>query len=430
MNKVRKIVAKARSDIGLTFARQIVSALCNLGVVLLIANKLGSFELGVFSITLVLPQLMASLFGFGISAANIFFLSRIPKSHAVIWATTFRCIACISLVGSSIAVIFVFVFGDILFNEIPLETIYFGLILFPATLLNSNILAFFQARQDFKTFNLLVLISPFLVLVIALFATLFTDFYSLNFQIFLSVLVPYFVAILGLIKLSQTTPLFQANFSKRYLRLALSYGLKVHLGRIATLLITRIDLLMVNFFLGASSAGVYTVAVRLTEQIWMISNAVSIVVFPKLSANEKKNDGLNISVARLSRRTLQVTSGVSIGLAIAGYSLIPILFGAGFENAYFVLLYLLPGIVLFSSSRIIANQFAAKNLVHINLRLTLVTLVANTIFNLLLIPNFGLSGAAFATSLAYSFNLLFRLVFVNNFMDEPWRHYIWLPTKR
>lgn len=88
---------------------------------------------------------------------------------------------------------------------------------------------------------------------------------------------------------------------------------------------------------------------------------------------------------------------------------IELLFGPEFESAGPPLLILLVGALMFSSARILATDFAARNLIHLNLYLTVTTMVINIVANWITIPHFGILGAAAATSASYLFNFVVRL---------------------
>ena len=63
----------------------------------------------------------------------------------------------------------------------------------------------------------------------------------------------------------------------------------------------RLDLFLVNYFLGPSGVGIYTVAVSMGEMLWYLPNAVSFVIFPK-AANTSK-EAMNRFTPRVSRHT-------------------------------------------------------------------------------------------------------------------------------
>ena len=100
--------------------------------------------------------------------------------------------------------------------------------------------------------------------------------------------------------------------------------------------------------------------------------------------------------------------------------LIQLLFGSEFVGAVAALLVLLPGIVLLSLGRVVANDFAARGWVGINMVLAGTVLLINTIANLVLIPQFGFLGAAMATTLAYTFDVTVRLLLQWRLLGVPW----------
>ena len=69
---------------------------------------------------------------------------------------------------------------------------------------------------------------------------------------------------------------------------------------------------------------------------------------------------------------------------------------------------LLPGILAWTPSRILANDLAARGLANINLHNACWVLLINVILSLFLIPYLGIKGAAIATSIAYSSDFLLR----------------------
>ena len=69
---------------------------------------------------------------------------------------------------------------------------------------------------------------------------------------------------------------------------------------------------------------------------------------------------------------------------------------------------LLPGILAWTPSRVLANDLAARGFANINLKNALVVLTINIVGSVLLINAFGYKGAAVATSIAYVSDLLLR----------------------
>src|SRR5680860_722507 len=116
-----------------------------------------------------------------------------------------------------------------------------------------------------------------------------------------------------------------------YLRPALRYGAKAHLGNLASFLNYRMDIFLVNLFVGPAGAGLYSIAVRLVEQLWMISRAVSTVLLPPLSAMMGDDAGRRRLTPMIARFVLWGTLLVAGMLAAVAAPLIEALFGAEFR---------------------------------------------------------------------------------------------------
>ena len=100
---------------------------------------------------------------------------------------------------------------------------------------------------------------------------------------------------------------------------------------------------------------------------------------------------------------------MAILLALLAVPFIRLFFGAAYLDAVTPLLFLLPGIILGSLSRVLANDIAARGRPELNMYTALIVIIVNIICNLLLIPAMGIAGAALATTIAYSLTTVFRI---------------------
>ncbi|MBF2052871.1 MAG: polysaccharide biosynthesis C-terminal domain-containing protein [Candidatus Sericytochromatia bacterium] len=190
----------------------------------------------------------------------------------------------------------------------------------------------------------------------------------------------------------------------------IQYGYKAHLSNILAFLNYKADIFLVNFFLGPASTGVYIVAVQIAERLWMLSQAAGTILLPHLSSLNQREDERAKITPVVTRMVLFVTFLGAIFIAVIGFVLLHLLFGHKFRPSFAPLLLLLPGMVLGAASRILANDIASRGKPEINMYSSLIVIIVNIIGNIVLIPEFGLSGAALATSIAYSVNFGFRLL--------------------
>jgi O-antigen/teichoic acid export membrane protein len=94
-------------------------------------------------------------------------------------------------------------------------------------------------------------------------------------------------------------------------------------------------------------------------------------------------------------------------LAFSSYFFIPLIFGEDFTRSILPFCIILPGIVFLSLQILLSAYFSGKGEIKTNLMTSIVLLTAILILDLLLIPRFGIIGAAIASCIAYSISGLF-----------------------
>jgi O-antigen/teichoic acid export membrane protein len=158
---------------------------------------------------------------------------------------------------------------------------------------------------------------------------------------------------------------------------------------------------LVNFFLGPAAAGVYVIAVQLGERLWMLSQSVSTVILPRLAELSNEEGKRQQLTPLITRWVLWITFSFAILFGVISYPLIALLFGKEFLSGVLPLLLLLPGITVMAPARVLANDIAARGRPGLNAYSSCAALLVNIAGNLMLIPTYGLAGAAVATSAAY-----------------------------
>jgi O-antigen/teichoic acid export membrane protein len=89
------------------------------------------------------------------------------------------------------------------------------------------------------------------------------------------------------------------------------------------------------------------------------------------------------------------------------------------------LIWLLPGIVMGSATRIVAYDFSARGRPELNSYLAIVVLVINVAANLVLIPRYGIIGGALSTTIAYTANTIATVYLYRKFSDlASWKLFI------
>lgn len=210
------------------------------------------------------------------------------------------------------------------------------------------------------------------------------------------------------------------NVDWQLLRQMLGYGMKAQVGNIIQRLNYRLDVFIVNYFLPISQVGIYGIAVALGETLWGVSGSIATVIFPIASASTDKKE-MYLFTNQVTRVSFTLISTFSLLLAVVSRPLIILWFGQSFASASGALLWLLPGIAIFSVSNILANYLAGVGLVEKNIYSAIVSGIVTVVLDLLFIPKIGINGASIATSISYITFTLMTLYFYIRHTGSRWQ---------
>jgi O-antigen/teichoic acid export membrane protein len=133
----------------------------------------------------------------------------------------------------------------------------------------------------------------------------------------------------------------------------------------------------------------------------MPSQAVSTALFPTIAA-ERTESGRRSMTPVVARSTLWLTAILGGILIIVADPAVNLLYSSRFSASGEVVRVLVPGIVLFSAARVLANDLAARGRPLVNSVIAGISVVCNIALNVLLIPRYGIVGAAWASTASYS----------------------------
>jgi len=413
---------KVGRDAGQTMAVEIWSIGLGLALSILLARALGPEGNGLYALALLLPTTMAQMLNLGVAPANIYYVSRgdVPLARAL--AATTRLGIALSLVGLTIAPLIVYFRGEQWFPGVPTSLMLLAFAAYPIGLFQSYYVTLLTAVKDFRRFNRSLALMPTVTLVLAALFIL-----PLDMGVTGAVLAYLIGQATGtaVSRVSLRTHLDAANGRDdgegwwAYGRRCIQYGWKAHLSNILAYVNYRADVFLVNLFLNPALVGIYFVAVQVAERLWLPSKVLSTVLLPRMAEMHATSDTKHITPI-MSRLVLWGTVFICLVVAIVATPIIRLLFGEAYLGAIPPLLWLLPGIALASSSRIVANDFAARGRPEWNSWLSAAILVINIIANIVLIPRFGINGAAIATTISYGFNMFVKTIIYSRVAKSPW----------
>ena len=119
-NKSLGLKILARDSI-YNFLRQGVSIVLGIAISILLARGLGKAERGIFTISIVLSELLLIFFNLGLSSASVYFISRGEYSARQVFQQNMAILLWVSLLTVSTGVLVVVLAGSWLFPNIPIK---------------------------------------------------------------------------------------------------------------------------------------------------------------------------------------------------------------------------------------------------------------------------------------------------------------------
>jgi|GEM_PF-3460226 len=166
----------------------------------------------------------------------------------------------------------------------------------------------------------------------------------------------------------------------------------------------KIDVIMIRTFLTDELTGDYAAALALAEHLWFVPLSIQGIFIHSTSSlwSERRTDEIDDLASKTTRYTVLFTALLALGIAALADRFIPLYYGPGFENAVLPLLILLPGAVALAVVRPIYAIGQGSGELRPLVLVTGIAAAINAVLNFVLIPRFGIVGAAVATTIGYS----------------------------
>jgi O-antigen/teichoic acid export membrane protein len=206
----------------------------------------------------------------------------------------------------------------------------------------------------------------------------------------------------------------------------LRYALPFYVANLPVHFSYRIDGYLIAWLIAGPSAslGYYSMAAALAELVFFFPDAVSVLFFPHVAGTTREES--DRQVAMVSRITVLISAAVA-PLLIPAAAVTIWVFVPAFGPALPPFLVLLPGVVALSASKIVAGYMTGTNRPGVRTVASFSTLAVNIVANLILIPRFGIVGAAAASLVSYSFSALLSTAIAARLTHTRFRDF-WIPS--
>jgi O-antigen/teichoic acid export membrane protein len=192
------------------------------------------------------------------------------------------------------------------------------------------------------------------------------------------------------------------------LKRAIRFGSLTSLSEIFWALSFRLDVVVLNAYVAASTVGVYFVAGSLGAIAWVLPGALQSVILPRVAALEAASErgeaeqGSQPTVARSMRHAVLLTAPTAAGLSLLLVAGVPLLYGPKFHDAVLFGFLLLPGVLAGGIGKVAAGNLIGWGRPGYTLLPQLLITPPTVGAYLLVIPEHGAEGAAIVSSISYS----------------------------
>ena len=218
-----------------------------------------------------------------------------------------------------------------------------------------------------------------------------------------------FLLALGIIMYTSFPPLaevLRARLHWSEYRELIGFSATIHIGNLAQFFNYRLDAFIVSYFLGLAAVGLYSYSKTFAESVWLLSASMAAVLLPTLA-------GQHVNSKVIAAKAVLATFAVSLAAGLAAFLVGPTIINLllpRFTGSINPFLFLLPGVVIFSLTNVLATYLTAAGKPGYNAAIAFISFLFTVIFDILLIPRYGMSGAAFASGISYTMSSLMTVI--------------------
>ena len=389
---------------------------------ILVARNLGVAATGLYAAAIIVPPLLFVAGNFGLNVSAIHFIGerRLPVSKVV--ANVFSATISSGIFLSLAWVIAMHFFPRFSPAAHDWKALFAIALCIPAVFITSSASAVLQGGMKIGYLNLLSLIAPMLLCVVAV--VLFLTHQMTYSAVLITWTAGNIVSAACGLLLTRSVAAWHLGFSGQILRPLMRLGAVGYCSNIGGYLGRRVDVFLVQGISGSKELGYYAVAYGLAELLWYVAQSLGTVLSPVVAGASERN--ANAMTGAVCRHTFAILMVCSVGLVLAGGPLIRLTFGAAFLPSVAPLRWIVLGIVSGGVDKILCADLIGRGKLHIGLQSSWLAVVVNIIANLTLIPRWGANGAAISSSISYTVGAAYTLFFYLRVSGSSLRETLWV----
>ena len=191
---------------------------------------------------------------------------------------------------------------------------------------------------------------------------------------------------------------FTARITREEFQSFFQFSMVVFVTNLVQFIAYRADYWLIDFFRNTEQVGVYAQATRFAQLLWLIPNILAGLLSPVIARGTFDRSKLLMVTRVLCYFNLFLV----IIIGIVSWLFYTFFLGRDFLSGYNSLLIMMPGYYFFCLNLVFAAWFSAQRLLWVNFAGSSICLSLILLADYLLIPFFGINGAALANTIAYT----------------------------
>lgn len=384
------------------FLYRIVFMALGFVISLLIAKQAGAALFGNISLMIVNAAVFQIVTGLGTDAAIVWHGARggdVFKKKA--FTFTLLTAAAQILLFITAAFVFIHFFGRSILSHNRTPGIFYAeLIYFSGLVLTEKFSSLFYSQQKAALCSKILAIVTFLFIIILLTAGRMRTLMLPDNLFWFFCIIP-----LGQAVSLSAVYFYLFSFSGQWLSRQdfsslINFSLIVFLTNLIQFFAYRTDYWIINYYKGIDTVGVYAQATRFAQLLWLAPNIVASLLIPQLASQHKAFDLRRFGgVIRLS---VYFSAALFFLIVCGAWVIYKEFLPKQYFSGYTALLIMLPGYALFTASILLAAFFSSQRMLWINFTGSLICFVVILSADFILIPQYGIEGAAVSNTIAYS----------------------------
>ncbi|WP_452232827.1 flippase [Lacinutrix sp. MEBiC02595] len=379
---------------------------------LLISRFYGAEVVGRFSLTFTILNLFALFFALGIPDTMVKIIADSNyKQQFDLKKTALRAILISSVIGAivlflSAKPLALFYTDSVLYDYLLIA----AAALVPLVLLRYNF-EILRGRNEIVKFGFLSHIIPYLISVLAI---LFV-FFVFEEKNGLQTIKVYFLGTVIAFILSIFLTKHKEEIKRKAfpLKKMMNYSLPMLATSSFIFLMGWTDTLMLGYYNDKADVGIYSVVIKIARIAIIVLTSVNLVLAPKISELYSKSEHDKMKeLIRKATKIIFITTAPMVGLILIANKFVLGLFGDEFIIGSTALIVIMLA-QLFNAMTGSVGQVMNMTGNHKKLRdFTIISVILNIVLNLILIPLYGILGAAIATATSSVVINIISVIFV------------------